>query len=201
VHELGPGSVFDVPPGHDGWNAGAEVVVTIEWGGLRDWLLPQQAGRMLAALLFTDIVDSTVHARELGDRAWRSRLAAHHEIVRAIVADTNGREVDTTGDGFLVVFDAPLRAIAAARRIRDAMAGLGLVVRQGIHVGEVEAVGTDVRGVAVHRAARVMAVAGPGEILVSSTTRALVEDRGVQFESRGRHELKGIPGADELFAV
>ncbi len=190
-----------MPPGHDGWNAGDEDLVTIEWGGLRDWLLPQQTGRILAALLFTDVVDSTVHANRLGDRGWRSLLEAHNETVRAVVADSHGREIAATGDGFLIVFDAPLRAIRTALRLREAIAGLDIELRQGVHVGEVETVGDDVRGVAVHQAARVMAAARPGEILVSSVTRSLVDERAVAFESRGRHALKGIPGEHELFAV
>ena len=157
--------------------------------------------RVLATVLFTDIVGSTERAASLGDRAWAELLARHHGRVREELARFRGREVDTAGDGFLATFDGPGRAIHAARAIREALAELGLEIRAGLHTGEIELEASDVRGIAVHIGARVAATAGPGEVLVSSTVRDLVAGSGIEFEDRGTHELKGIPGEWRLFAV
>jgi class 3 adenylate cyclase len=194
--EFGPNDVFDIPPGHDGWTVGDEPCVQIEWAGLRTFagLGAGLEGRALATLLFTDLVDSTVIAKRLGDIAWRELLTAHFEAMRAALDRFGGREVDTTGDGLFATFDGPARAIHCADAIRRGAARHGLHIRAGIHVGEVELVGADVRGVAVHEAARVMAKAEAGEILVSETTRVLASTAGLQFEDRGTHELKGLPG-------
>jgi class 3 adenylate cyclase/pimeloyl-ACP methyl ester carboxylesterase len=157
--------------------------------------------RVLATVLFTDIVESTEHAAALGDRRWRELLDRHDEAIRRVLARFNGREIDTAGDGFLATFDGPGRAVRAAQAIRDAIRGMGLEVRVGLHTGEVELVGSDVRGIAVHIGARVSAEAGPGEVLVSSTVKDLVAGSGIEFEDRGPHVLKGVPGDWRLFAA
>jgi len=199
--EIGPGCVFDIPPGHDGWTMGDEAMVSIDWTGGLEWLLPAQGERTLAAILFTDIVGSTVHAERVGDRRWRAILSAHDDAVRQLIAMGHGREITTTGDGFLAVFDGPARAIRTAHLIRERVAAMGLEVRQAVHVGEVELAGGDVRGLAVHEAARILGAASPGEILVSTVTRALAAGSGYTWVSRGSHELKGFAGRYELFAV
>ncbi len=197
--EVGPGTAYDVPPGHDGWVIGDAPLVVIEWAGAREWLQRLEGERALATMLLTDVVDSTVHARKLGDTAWRRLLGEHNETVRSELARVRAREVATTGDGFLAVFPGPAAAARTALAIRDQVARLGLALRQGIHVGEVDIVGDDVRGMAVHEIARIAAVAAPGEILVSDVARALVGP-GMTFEQRGEHQLKGI-GLRTLFAV
>ena len=157
--------------------------------------------RVLATVLFTDIVDSTKKAAEIGDRDWRALLDAHDAVVRAQLARFRGREVKTVGDGFLATFDGPARAIKCAVAIRDAVRALGLDVRAGVHTGEVEIRGEDVGGIAVHIGARVSSQAHGGEILVSSTVKDLVVGSGLSFEERGARELKGVPGTWNLYAV
>ena len=150
--------------------------------------------RVLATVLFTDIVDSTRRAAEIGDRDWHALLDAHDAVVRAQLARFRGREVNTSGDGFLAMFDGPQRAIRCAMAIRDAVQALGIQVRAGLHTGECEIRGDDIGGIAVHIGARVSALAGPNDVLVSSTLRDLVIGSGLEFEDRGAHELKGVPG-------
>jgi class 3 adenylate cyclase/pimeloyl-ACP methyl ester carboxylesterase len=157
--------------------------------------------RVLATVLFTDIVDSTRRASEMGDRNWHALLDAHDAVVRSQLAGFRGREVSTSGDGFLAMFDGPQRAIRCAMAFRDAVAALGIQVRAGLHTGECEVRGDDIGGIAVHIGARVSALARPNEVLVSSTLRDLVIGSGLQFEDRGTHELKGVPGAWRLSAV
>ena len=159
------------------------------------------AERLLATVLFTDIVGSTQHAERLGDAAWHDLLSRHHALIRSELATFKGREVKTTGDGFLVTFDSPGRAVQCARAIRDGVGRLGLDIRAGLHTGECELSGADVAGIAVHIASRVQSLAGAGEILVSGTVRDLVAGSGLPFEDRGRHSLKGIEGEWPLFAV
>jgi class 3 adenylate cyclase len=156
--------------------------------------------RVLATVLFTDIVGSTERAADLGDRRWSQVLEQHHAIVRKELERFRGREVDTAGDGFLATFDGPARAIRCAYAVRDAVRSLRLEIRAGLHTGECEVVGDDVRGIAVHTGARVAGAAAPGEVLVSSTVRDLVAGSGVAFEERGEHELKGV-GAWRLYSV
>ncbi|MGH8951081.1 MAG: adenylate/guanylate cyclase domain-containing protein [Acidimicrobiia bacterium] len=200
--DLGPNEVFDIPAGHDGWVVSEEPFVGINWSGVRTWLPQVESGdRVLATLLFTDIVSSTETAVRLGDGAWRDLLGRHNRDVRDQLDRFRGREVATTGDGFLAVFDGPARAIHAARAIRDRSRALDLEIRAGIHTGEVEVVGDDVRGVAVHEAARIAAAASPGEILVSATTRALATDSEFSFEESPGHDLKGFDGTRVLHAV
>jgi class 3 adenylate cyclase len=159
------------------------------------------ADRVLATVLFTDIVGSTGHAEDLGDARWRELLEEHHAVVRKQLTVFRGREVKTTGDGFLATFDSPGRAVQAARAIRDALRRVGLEVRAGLHTGEYEISGTDVAGIAVHIASRVQAFAGPGEVVVTSTVRDLVTGSGLRFTDRGRQQLKGIDGDWQLFAL
>lgn len=157
--------------------------------------------RVLATILFTDIVRSTERAVELGDRRWRELLERHHEVVRRQLERFQGKEVDTAGDGFLAMFDGPARAIRCAQAIRDQVRELDLEIRAGVHTGEVELAGQDVRGIAVHIGARVAALAGSGEVFVSSTVKDLVAGSGIEFEDRDTHPLKGVPGEWHLFAV
>jgi class 3 adenylate cyclase len=157
--------------------------------------------RVLATVLFTDIVSSSERAASLGDRAWRGLLERHHALVRRQLVRYRGKEVDTAGDGFFASFDGPARAIRCARAISDSLRELGLDVRAGLHTGECELVEGKVAGIAVHTGARVAAHAKPGEVLVSSTVKDLVAGSGLSFEERGVHELKGIPGEWRLFAV
>jgi class 3 adenylate cyclase/pimeloyl-ACP methyl ester carboxylesterase len=157
--------------------------------------------RMLATVLFTDIVGSTEMAVAMGDRAWRTLLEQHHSAIRAALKEYRGREVDTAGDGFLATFDGPARAVECARAAIEATAALGIVIRAGCHTGEVELSGADVAGIAVHIGARIAALAGPSEILVSSTVRDLVAGSGLAFEDAGDHQLKGVPDLWHLFRV
>ena len=200
--EFGPGEVFDIPPGHDGFTVGDEPCVQVEWMGIRAWAgFPTGIhSRVLATLLFTDLVDSTAMAAELGDTRWRERLSSHFETARAELERFGGREVKTTGDGMLATFDGPARALHCAAAIRRAANTEELHVRAGVHVGEVELVGEDVRGVTVHEAARIMAAAEANEILVSDLTRALAGASGLAFEDRGTHVLKGLDGEWRLAA-
>jgi len=160
-----------------------------------------KSDRMLATVLLTDIVGSTRHAAELGDRRWLALLGRHHAAVRQELARFQGNEVATTGDGFLATFDGPARAIRCACSIRDHAGRLGLAVRAGLHTGECELIGDDVGGIAVHIGARVAALARPGEVLVSRTVKDLVVGSGLQFHDRGVHRLKGVPGWWRLFAA
>jgi pimeloyl-ACP methyl ester carboxylesterase len=157
--------------------------------------------RVLATVMFTDIVGSTEHAAELGDWRWRELLASHEELVRAQLERFRGREVQMLGDGVLATFDGPARAIHCARTICDAVRGLGIEVRAGLHTGECEVRNGDIAGIAVHTGARVSAKASPGEVLVSSTVKDLVAGSGIEFGDRGVHRLKGVPGEWRLFAV
>jgi pimeloyl-ACP methyl ester carboxylesterase len=159
------------------------------------------SNRILATILFTDIVGSTDRLAALGDTAWASLLERHHATVRGELALFDGVEVDTAGDGFLALFDGPARAIRSALAIREALRDIDLEVRAGVHTGEVEQAPDGPRGIAVHLAARVLGTAGAGEVLVSSTTHDLVEGSGLEFDDRGTHELKGIDGARLLYAV
>jgi class 3 adenylate cyclase len=157
--------------------------------------------RVLATVLFTDIVDSTRRAAQIGDRDWHALLDAHDVVVRSQLTRFRGREVNSTGDGFLAMFDGPQRAIRCAMAIRDAVQALGIQVRAGLHTGECEVRGEDIGGIGVHIGARVSALAGPNEVVVSSTLRDLVIGSGLEFEYRGAHDLKGVPGQWHLYAV
>jgi class 3 adenylate cyclase len=157
--------------------------------------------RMLATILFTDIVNSTETAAEMGDRRWRALLEQHDALIRRQLDRFRGREIKNTGDGFLVTFDGPVRAMRCACAIRDGVRRLGIEVRAGLHTGEIEVLPQDVAGIAVHIAARVEAIAEPGEVLVSSAIPPLVAGSDISFLERGEHELKGMSGLWRLFAV
>lgn len=160
-----------------------------------------ESDRVLATVLFTDIVGSTDRAARVGDRQWRDLLDAHDALVRARIGEFRGREVKTTGDGVLATFDGPARAIRSAAAIARDVRDLGIEIKAGLHTGEVEVRGEDIGGIAVHTAARVMAAAAPGEVLISRTVKDLVAGSGIEFEDRGVHELKGIPGEWALYSV
>jgi class 3 adenylate cyclase len=166
--------------------------------GIRPALEPD---RVLATVLFTDIVGSTAKAAELGDRGWRSLLAEHNLVARRQLERFGGREIKTVGDGLLATFDSPARAVRCAAAIRDGEAELGLQLRAGLHTGEIELLPNDIAGVAVHVAARISALAGAGEVLVSATVRDLVTGSGLTFEDRGLRELRGVPGGWRVFAA
>jgi pimeloyl-ACP methyl ester carboxylesterase len=157
--------------------------------------------RVLATVLFTDIVGSTERAAELGDRRWKELLDRHNTLVRNELGRFRGRELSTAGDSFLASFDGPARAIVCAASIRDQVRRLGLEIRAGLHTGELELDGSEIRGIAVHTGARVAAKAGPGEVLASSTVKDLVAGSGLEFADRGTHELKGVPGEWRLYAL
>jgi class 3 adenylate cyclase len=161
----------------------------------------REPDRMLATVMFTDIVDSTRRAAELGDSGWRDLLQRHDGLVRRALERHRGREVKRTGDGFLATFDGPARGIHCAASIAEGVRSLGIDVRAGLHTGECEVMNGDVGGLAVHIGARVMACAEAGEVLVSSTVKDLVVGSGIDFQDRGSRELKGVPGQWRLFAV
>ena len=203
VIDVEPRDVYVIPAGHDSMVIGDEPAVMIEWGGARGWIpeLESQSERILGTVLMTDIVGSTIMAAKLGDRRWRLTMAAHNERVREILSRFRGREVDTTGDGFLTMFDGAARAVRCAIELVRVSADDGVPIRAAVHTGEVELVGENVRGIAVHETARMLAMAGSGEILVSAVTRELTAAAGLDYEDRGEHELRGIEGARRLFAV
>jgi class 3 adenylate cyclase len=188
-------------PGTDaGIATGDEPTAEIE-RFLRGTELKAEAERVLATILFTDIVGSTEQAAELGDRAWRDVIQRHHALVRGELARHRGEELDTAGDGFFAAFDGPGRAITCGCAIRDGVRALGLEVRTGVHTGECERVAGKLGGIAVSIGARITALAGPGEVLVSSTVKDLTAGSGIEFEDRGEHELKGVPAEWRLYAV
>jgi class 3 adenylate cyclase len=185
----------------------------LPWEGDREGLLDEierflsgiredvEPDRVLATLLFTDLVGSTAKAAELGDRAWQDLLTKHHRLVRAQLARFRGREVDMAGDGVFATFDGPARAVRCASAIADGLKALGLDVRAGVHTGEIEQANGSVRGIAVHIAARIGAAAQSGEVLVSSTVKDIVAGSGIAFEERGEHQLDGVPGTWRLFGA
>jgi pimeloyl-ACP methyl ester carboxylesterase len=196
------GSRFVELPGADHlpWIDGDDILDEIQefLTGVREPAAPE---RMLATVLFTDIVGSTDRARELGDRRWRDLLEHHNEIVRRDLERFRGVEIDSAGDGIFATFDGPARAIRCARSIVEDVRGVGLDVRSGLHTGECELSAGSARGIAVHTGARVASIAAPGEVLVSSTVKDLVAGSGIEFTDRGVHELKGIPGEWRLYAA
>lgn len=200
--EWGPDDVFDCPPDHDGYTIGDDPCVMIEWVGVRTFVAPRSAfgDRFLVALLFTDLVDSTSMVARIGDVAWHELLSEHYHLARAELERSGGNEIDTTGDGLFATFDAPARALRCAESIRDMATRQGLAVRAGVHVGEVTLTQEGVRGIAVHEAARIMAAAGPDEILVSDIAKGLAASAGLEFEDRGEQTLKGIEGSRRLYA-
>jgi class 3 adenylate cyclase len=163
---------------------------------------PEDLGeRVLATIVVSDICDSTAMLARIGDAAWTRVVREHNERIRTVIDRFRGREIATLGDGFLAIFDGAGKAVLAAAAMDSAIADLGIHVRAGVHTGEVAIVGGQARGVAVHAAARVAALAGPGEVLASGTTHDLLDGSGLSFESRGAHELKGLSGARPIFAL
>jgi class 3 adenylate cyclase len=198
-----PGAKYVEVPGTDAflWAGDPEPIL----GEVEEFLTGTrqvpESDRVLATVLFTDIVESTKRAAELGDAAWKELLEKHDDLVRAELRRFRGREVDTAGDGFLATFDGPARAIRCAQAVVDAVAGLGLEVRAGLHTGEVELAGERVRGIAVHIGARVAALAAPGEVLVTRTVKDLVAGSGIEFQDRGTRSLKGVPEEWQIYVA
>jgi class 3 adenylate cyclase len=197
------GDAYEIPPGHDGWVVGDIPWETVEFAsarvfGARDEETGEHA---LGTILMTDIVASTATLERIGDTKWHALLLTHNERLRAQIDRHGGREIRTTGDGFQALFGSAGRAVRCAGAMVDAVAGLGIQIRVGLHTGEVELAAGNLHGIAVHAAARVMALAGADEVLVSSVTRDLLDGSGFVFEERGLHELKGLTGARPVFAL
>ena len=198
-----PGAKFVELPGdsHTLWAGNTDEIVD----EIEEFLTGTRRGpepdRVLATVLFTDIVGSSEQATKLGDRRWRELLERHHLLVRQQLERYQGRELDTAGDGFMATFDGPARAIRCATAIESGVRGIGLEVRAGVHTGECELFADKVAGLAVHTGARVAGLAGPGEVLVSQTVKDLVAGSGISFVERGAHELKGVPGEWRLYSV
>jgi class 3 adenylate cyclase len=201
--ELGPGDVFEIPPGHDAWVVGDEPWVSVDFEAMRTYGKQRNAQdeRVLASIVLTDIVDSTRRAAELGAARWRDLIGEHNRKASMAIDRHRGRLVKTTGDGVLAEFDGAERAVRGAAAIREAARSLGLEIRAGVHTGEIQLTGDDIRGIAVHTAARIMAVAGSGEILVSATVMDLLDGSDVAFEDAGIHELKGLHGPRQLYRL
>ena len=201
--EIPGDSAYEIPAGHDASVVGDEAFVTLEWTSAHVVGVGADGGneRILSTVLFTDIVGSTSALEAMGDARWRDVLAEHNRRMRDQLNRHRGREIATTGDGFLALFDSASRAVRCGLAMTLAAREMGMSIRVGIHTGEVELVGDGARGVAVHAAARVLALAGTDEVLVSETTRDLVEGSGLAFEDAGAHELKGLSGARRLYRV
>jgi class 3 adenylate cyclase len=200
---IGPGEAYEIPPGHDAWVVGDEPWDSVEFTSANAFALsPEDLGeRVLATILFSDIVGSTALVERLGDRDGARLLYEHNLRIRAVIDRFRGRELGTFGDGFLALFDGAAKAVHAGAAMDQAVADLGIRVRVGLHTGEVEVVGGNARGVAVHVAARVASLAGAGEVLVSGTTRDLLDGSSLAFEARGEVELKGLSGLRPIFAL
>jgi class 3 adenylate cyclase len=200
--EFGPLDVGDIPPGHDAWVIGDEPVHILDFAGHSDAIgMPREHERIVTTLLMTDIVDSTATASRLGDRAWREILADHNRIVRAELIRAAGSEVNTTGDGFLATFRSAVGALRCAAAVVEAVRELGIEIRAGVHTGEVEIMGNDVGGVAVHAAARIMALAGPSEVFASAITVGLADGSGLDFDGQGAREVKGFQQPSEVYRL
>lgn len=201
--EMGPDDVADIPPGHDAWVVGDDTWIGFDLAGMRSYgrARDTQNERILASIVMTDIVDSTRLAAEMGPSRWRDLVADHNRVAAEAAESRRGRVVKTTGDGALATFDSAEGAVRGAIAMRSAIDRLGLAIRCGVHSGEIEVTSDDVRGIAVHTAARVMAVAGTGQIVVSATVRDLVDGADLAFEDAGLHELKGLQGLRQLYRL
>jgi class 3 adenylate cyclase len=201
--EIGPGDVFEIPPGHDAWVVGDEPWISVDFEAMRAYARVEPSGgrRTLFSVLMTDIVDSTAQAVARGPAVWRDIVRSHNELAERVIDRHEGRLVKTTGDGVIGLFDSAERAVRAGAAFSDALKPLGIRVRAGVHSGEVEITPGDVRGVAVHAAARIMALAAPDDVWVSATVRELVDGTGLEFTDRGLHELRGLPGQRQLYML
>ena len=200
---LQPNDIADIPAGHDAWVVGDEPAILLDIAGNIDAIgVPRERGRIVTTLLMTDIVNSTRLASELGDSAWRQRLADHNAAVRAQLLRFDGSEVNTTGDGFLAMFPSAVAAVRCADAVvRTVATDIGVEVRAGVHTGEVELMPGDIGGITVHAAARIMSLAGPSEVLVSATTVSLADGARLRFEEAGRHEVKGLTRPVEVYRL
>jgi class 3 adenylate cyclase len=201
--EVAKGDVMIMPSGHDAWVVGDEPFEMIGWSGVRGWLGALEAGleRVLTTLVMTDIVGSTTLARRLGDRAWGELLGQFTGSARDTITRFRGQLVELTGDGVLARFDGAVRAVRCAAALRAEAAELNLPIRAVVHTGEVEVADGNLRGVALHEAARMLGLAREGEILVSATTRALASEPGLPFSDGGEHELRGLEGSYRLYRL
>ena len=200
--EFGPLEVGDIPPGHDAWVVGDEPVHILDFAGTSDAIgMPREHERIVTTMLMTDIVDSTSTASRLGDAAWKELLSDHNRLVRAQLLRFGGSEVNTTGDGFLATFRSAVAGLRCAAAILDTLRETGIEVRIGVHTGEVEPMGRDIGGVAVHAAARIMALAGPSEVYASAGTVGLADGSGLAFESKGSREVKGLDRPIEVYRL
>ncbi len=195
------GSLFDIPPGHDAWVVGEEPYEAIDWVGARSWLATTRTSpTVVATILFTDVVDSSGEARRRGDSIWNDLNATLTQQTRESVAAYGGDFIKATGDGVLAAFAGAARAVGCGIDLAAMAPHLGIAIRVGVHTGEVEVIAGDVHGIAVNEAARVLAIAAPGEVLVSEVTRAITSGAGFEFTDRGEHDLKGI-GNRRVFAA
>src|SRR5262245_29178317 len=201
--DVGPDEVYEIPPGHDAWVVGDEPFVTVDFEAMRGFARtdPNVTRRTLTTVLMTDIVDSTARAVEVGPGAWEELVKRHNEVAERAIDRNEGRLIKTTGDGVIGLFDSAERAVRAAMAINQAVKELKLSVRAAVQTGEVELTAGDVRGVVVHATARMMSLAGPGETVVSTTVRDLLDGAGFEFEDFGTHELKGLPGQRQLYVL
>ena len=198
-----PGDAYEIPPGHDAWVVGSTPTLQFEFTGSRTFGVPPQGlgDGIIATLVFTDIVDSTATLSRVGDERWREMLLVHYAALRHELERWRGRELKTTGDGFLAAFDSASRAVRCAQAMANASQSMGLDIRVGCHTGEIVVQKNDAFGVAVHVSARVMSLAAPGQVLVSWTTHELLAGGGIETASIGMHALKGIQGERELFRI
>jgi class 3 adenylate cyclase len=201
--ELQEGDIFEIPPGHDAWVVGDEAWMSFDYAGRRLFARAssEASARVLRTVVFTDLSRSTETLERVGDARWRLLLAEHNQRARQAIERFGGHEVHTTGDGFLLLFDSPGAAVRGASALIDAAQALELTARAAVHTGEVEPQGDEVRGIAVHLTARMLELARPGEVLVSSTVRDLLAGSGLAFEDRGEHEMRGIEGRRALSAL
>ena len=200
--EFGPLDVGDIPPGHDAWVVGDEPVHILDFAGSSDAIgMPREHERIVTTLLMTDIVDSTRTATRLGDAAWKQLLSDHNRLVRTQLVRFGGSEVNTTGDGFLATFRSAVAGLRCAAAILEALRETGIEVRIGVHTGEVEMMGNDVGGVAVHAATRIMALAGPSEVFASAVTVGLADGSGLTFEGLGAQAVKGLDRPIEVYRL
>jgi class 3 adenylate cyclase len=199
--EVGPGEVFEFPPGHDAWVVGDEPWISVDFEAMRGYAQSgANAGRrVVATILLTDIVDSTARAESVGPARWREIVGRHNELAERMIDRNGGRLVKTTGDGVIAAFDSAESAVLAAAAFVEAVRPFDIHIRAGIHTGEVEPTPGDIRGIAVHAAARINVLAEPDGIVVSSTVRDLTDGSDLRFEDYGLHTLKGLSGQRQLF--